>query len=371
MKAVILEVNNTFDERHTYFVTAKDVEASKEEQPKGKPPRFTNTWSKEFYVSPFNSRSGSYSISASDPFFPLLSGTTPLDLTLTLSSLERPFLVARVFSDGPALDPSTMSTLQKIQFLLSWWWVGFATFPRTLVQAFILFFKRSLPWVSRPEPLKRTLSRYADTTQKSLEVLFRQYLQQLIETADEPLVLKYKPAGLSDNTPEIIYSPSAQIAPDLAKYIEILVLTPIFYTQFIKYVDIKQAFEQTSRNEIISISNIDHLWTRALKLDVQPAKSPDDNIPSDINIYTEALFRMIYFTRIHPHPRTYGSMFSVFDKYVLEQTDNATSKLYQRILLRIWLSDWIALGWVDLLDFQWWFMKLGVFWWIAGRLWSE
>ncbi|APA11440.1 hypothetical protein sscle_08g062100 [Sclerotinia sclerotiorum 1980 UF-70] len=368
LKAVILEVNNTFDERHTYFVTSKDVEASMIEKTKGKPPRFTNTWSKEFYVSPFNSRSGSYSISASDPFFPSLSGSNNLDLTLTLTSTERAFLVARIFSDGPALDPSTMSVLQKTQFILSWWWVGFATFPRTLVQASILFFKRSLPWVSRPEPLKVTLSRHADATQKTLEVLFRQYLQHLIETADQPLILKYRPAGLLDNKVEMMYSPSAQMSPQLAEPIEISVFTPIFYTQFVKYIDSIQALEMESKNEIISISNADLLWALPTQLGLQPGMRPEDYGSSDINTFSSMFFRIIYSTRILPRLESSGSVFSIFDKYILKETDHATPSLYQRMLFKMWLSDWVAFGWIDLLEFQWWLIKSGVSWWVAGKL---
>ncbi|TGO32606.1 hypothetical protein BHYA_0302g00040 [Botrytis hyacinthi] len=371
LKAVILEVNNTFDERHTYFVTPKDAEDSKIEEPKGKPPRFTNTWSKEFYVSPFNSRSGSYSVSASDPFFPSLSGNNPLDLTLTLSSTERPFLVARVFSDGHPFDPSNMSVLEKTKFLLSWWWVGFATFPRTLVQASILFFKRSLPWVSRPEPFKKTISRHADDTQKSIEVLFRQFLQHLIEVADEPLVLKYRPAGLLDNTPEIMFSPSAQMSPELAKSMEISVLTPIFYTQLIKYVDIVQGLEMESKNETVSISELSLLWTWPLKSETQQAV-PENFHSSDENTLTCIFFRAIRSTRICSHADSAaltGNIFSSFDKYILKHTDNITSMLYQRILLKMLLCDWIALGWEDLLKTQWWLLKTGGFWWLTGKMW--
>lgn len=368
MKAVILEVNNTFDERHTYFVTPKDAEDSKIEKPKSKPPRFTNSWSKEFYVSPFNSRSGFYSVSASDPFFPSLSGNNPLDLTLTLSSTERPFLVARVFSDGHAFDPSTESVVGKTKFLLSWWWVGFATFPRTIAQASILFFQRSLPWVSRPEPFQMTISRHADQTQKSIEGLFRQFLQHLIEVADQPLVLKYRPAGLLDNAAEIMFSPSAQMSPESAKSIEISVLTPIFYTQFIKYVDIVQGLEMELKNETVSISGLNLLWTRPLKSGTQQSISENLYSP-DVNILTCTFFRTVRSTRIPSHADSAGNIFSSFDKHILKHTDNATSFLYQKILLKMWLCDWIALGWEDLLNFQWWLVKTGGFWWLTGKMW--
>lgn len=368
LKAVLLEVNNTFDERHIYFVTPKDKEALKIEAVKGKPPRFTNTWSKEFYVSPFNSRNGSYSVSTSDPFFPSLSGSNPLDLTLTLSSSERSFLVARVFSDGPAIDPSTMSVLEKTRFLLSWWWVGFATFPRTLVQAFKLFYKRSLPLVSRPEPIKVTISRHADSAQKFLEGLFRQFLEHLIETSESPLVLKYRPAGLLDNASEIMYSPSAQISPVLVKEIEISVLTPLFYTHFIKYINTFQALETEYNNGTVSAQNIDHLFTQPKNQDAQQVLRPERAVSSDIQNNPNIFFRIIHSTRINADFGSTSNLLSSFDKYILNKTDRVAISSYKKILLKMWVSDWVALGSVDLLDLQWSLVKIGFFWLTARKL---
>jgi DUF1365 family protein len=65
LTATILEVNNTFDERHSYFLRP---EASSAEIPK-----FSKSWPKDFYVSVFNSRAGSYSLSTNDALFPKMS----------------------------------------------------------------------------------------------------------------------------------------------------------------------------------------------------------------------------------------------------------------------------------------------------------
>jgi Protein of unknown function (DUF1365) len=87
LSAMILEVNNTFDERHMYFLKPS------EDSPEG---------------------------------------------------ISHSKLVARIFSEGLPVDPQTMSTWHKLKFLLSWWWVGLVTYPRIVREASKLFFRRKL-----------------------------------------------------------------------------------------------------------------------------------------------------------------------------------------------------------------------------------
>jgi DUF1365 family protein len=136
LSAMILEVNNTFDERHMYFLmpsedSPEEISHSNEESatlealptlingttvpvstglPR-KPTRFTNSWAKEFHVSPFNSRKGTYFLVAYDPLCTSMNGRGFVDNTVTLkSSKSHSKLVARIFSEGLPLDPQTMST---------------------------------------------------------------------------------------------------------------------------------------------------------------------------------------------------------------------------------------------------------------------
>ncbi|PQE27378.1 dna-binding wrky domain-containing protein [Rutstroemia sp. NJR-2017a WRK4] len=374
LKAVILEVNNTFDERHIYFVTPEDMQALAPTSHAGKAHRFAKSWSKEFYVSPFNSRNGFYSISACDPFYPALTGCNPLDLTLTLSSTDRPFLVARLFSTGEALDPSTMSIPEKTRFLLSWWWVGFATFPRTLVQAWILFFRRNLPWVSRPEPLKVTISKNADRTEKYFEKLFRRYLRHLVETTNEGIILKYNPAGLLNNEEEVMYSSSAQISSPTAYTLELTILTPAFYTQLIKYTDIFNGFVMEAKDQTVSYSDVNLLASLLSQKDLSSKSTP----PKSQQLL---LFRVIRtwrhnFTtpsKTSPAPPINDSSalpLTPFDGFNLaqESTSASTMSFYIKTVLKLALSDYIALGWVDLLDFEWLVVRCAVLWWVIGKL---
>lgn len=181
---MILEVNNTFDERRIYFlkdtgpdngvfrdededpVTGKDDQSGSQRQnpPCEKiPGRFVNTWPKDFHVSPFNSRKGAYSLSANDPFFPHLSskaGTALVNNTITLSSSKQhPKLIARVFSSSDSIDPYKLEGWDTFKFVAVWWWVGFVTFPRIVREAGKLFFRRKLHVWFRPEVLKDSIGR--------------------------------------------------------------------------------------------------------------------------------------------------------------------------------------------------------------------
>ena len=159
LKAMILEVNNTFDERRMYFMKQTlPSESSEDEVKKDCVPRFTNHWAKDFHVSPFNSRNGSYSLTASDLF--ANPNALNVDNTITLSSSkDHAKLIARIFSTGPPVDPYTMTLWAKIHFILSWWWVGFLTFPRIVKEAGRLFFRRKLHVWFRPEVYGTSIGR--------------------------------------------------------------------------------------------------------------------------------------------------------------------------------------------------------------------
>ena len=132
-----------------------------------------------------------------------------------------------------------MSPWSKMHFLLKWWWVGLATFPRTLVQAANLFLKRGMSWVFRPEPRRNTIPRTADVTEIFIERLFRQYLRNLVESCEDPVIANYAPAGLVYGENETMASPSAQLAGGRVKILDFKVLTPSFYSRFVHYSDSK------------------------------------------------------------------------------------------------------------------------------------
>jgi DUF1365 family protein len=117
-------------------------------------------WMKDFHVSPFNSRKGSYTLKALNPFPYVTFNAPAIDNTITLmSSKNHAKVVARLHSTGEPLDADSLGVSGTIRFVLSWWWVGLVTLPRILKEALKLFYKRSLHVWFRPEVLAPSLGR--------------------------------------------------------------------------------------------------------------------------------------------------------------------------------------------------------------------
>ncbi|KAG9238407.1 hypothetical protein BJ875DRAFT_47893 [Amylocarpus encephaloides] len=243
LKAIIAEVNNTFDESRMYFLEpekGQDMEAGKDAAAGS---RFTYKWNKDLFVSPFNDRSGGYSLVAGDMLAPNMSGQGPVNMNLTLTSSEgKPKLTARMWSVGPAIDPATMSLWQKTGFLFSWWWVGLVTMPRTIVQAVVLIRRHNLPFSGPPEPKKETVPRHAAAYEAVLEDLFYGYLRLLVSQVTTPIRVSYTPAGITNGKETMLYSPSALEIPwgkpgekEDVKELSIKIISPTFYSRLLHY----------------------------------------------------------------------------------------------------------------------------------------
>lgn len=166
LTALILEVNNTFDERRMYLLKTEKKRTGSEQSERGsstsafEATKFTGSWAKDFHVSPFNSREGFYSLVAEDvfPFIDAELGKVANNITLTSSEGHKK-LVAKVFSTGPAVDPTRLGAFDAVRLVLNWSWVGFVTFPRILKEAWKLYFKRGLAVWFRPEVAPTSVGR--------------------------------------------------------------------------------------------------------------------------------------------------------------------------------------------------------------------
>ncbi|TEA20525.1 hypothetical protein C8034_v001754 [Colletotrichum sidae] len=392
MSAMILEVNNTFDERRMYFLPSDAIPAEQRvsgTQPEPEKPaitsRMTKQWPKDFHVSPFNSRKGSYSLSATDFFSPgLKGGLYNLDTTITLkSSKEHTKLVARLFSSAPPLDPGSMSYFQKLRFLCAWFWVGFVTFPRIVKEAGLLFSRRGLHVWYRPEPLTSNIGRRADPTERGLEPFFRAYLGQLVENCSAAVTLTYIPSGVeNDTTPaETFHSPLAKKQPKRAEPLTLKVLTPAFYTRFVRYAhDLEAVCCEFQDNATLHVSRPDLLPKLILKKPVPPLRTT--------NVLDFVYFRAIRALRRRPErierPLTSAATdakpgaqdggrrvekidirdfrMSSMDGFVLGGQDAQARSRYRTLVLRSFLADKVALGSVEVLGLQQFILRAGFAW---------
>lgn len=158
LTAMILEVNNTFDERRMYFLKNGDGR---------KDGTFSTTWQKDFHVSPFNDREGSYILKAADPrpFDGESIGVVSNDITLQAAD-GRPKLVARVSAVSHPLGQWPVGFGAQTKFLSTWIWVGLATFPRIVWEAGKLYFRHALVVWFRPEVAPSSIGRQATAEER-------------------------------------------------------------------------------------------------------------------------------------------------------------------------------------------------------------
>ncbi|CAK7220476.1 hypothetical protein SBRCBS47491_004201 [Sporothrix bragantina] len=432
LAAMVLEVNNTFGERRMYYLKPEKVPEGRE---KAGDILFKQTWPKDFHVSPFNSRKGSYELLANDPLAPNMEGTGPITATVILrSSHTHSKIVARLLSERRekkndngipvaihSQDPAAMNIWHKTKFLAAWWWVGFATFPRILKHAGILFMKKRLHVWFRPEPLAQSMGRLADATEKQLEAVFRLYLRYLVanvaddEGEGQPLTVRYIPCGVPKAQPELMLSPAAQkaveessgsiaangigdvalkAAPAGADEIEFRVLTPLFYTRFVHYAhDVEALFCELRESGTVSIT------PQAAPTVFAQRVLSKATLPSPLQVASPVdfvMFKAIQKLRRRPEPIQNPTTWptnhystpapsspsspsiskdlrrfrpSAMDGFVLaqggEEEDQRIRRSYRTTVLSLFIADRLALGSVQLLHLEWFMLRVVLAWFVA------
>ncbi|KAK4626434.1 hypothetical protein CLAFUW4_04955 [Fulvia fulva] len=365
LRYMILEVNNTFDERRMYLLEAdktKDDELEKNSPSDTEAITFTDTWSKDFHVSPFNSRKGSYSLTAKDPLIAFQeTGHLAIDNTIVLrSSKDHPKLIARVWSQGTPISPTAVSTFQLTQFILSWWWVGLLTFPRIVWEAQKLFFRRKLHVWYRPETAQGSIGRSYTDDEVVLEEVFRAFLTDAVENTDKALRVIYEPAH-SEGGEIVLYSPCFTYGEDHKSTLTIKVLSPAFYSRFVHYAHAKEAFDREclatdDKNRTVSIEGAQSLpaLLSALK-DAARLEGQNNSLGIADNLRWNVLKRL----RCPPAAASYPSNpsnhdpnsdivdirsfhFSELDRYA--QRTSTEDDAYRRIAVKLFMAERVAFG---------------------------
>ena len=413
---MILEVNNTFDERRMYFLkgpaardkgkdtpsmdvnhTSKWCRSQEAENPQvvkdinGNSDKFINTWAKDFHVSPFNSRKGSYALAAHDPHFPRMEGKGPVDNVITLSSSTQHMkLVARVFSTQPSMQPSEMTFMRMVRFLLSWWWVGFVTFPRIVKEAGKLFFRRKLHIWYRPEVLQDSIGRKETSEEKYgrpvilyiqhlltfcrfLERRFRDFLKDQIRHSNIDTPVKYIGSCTDCRREEIFLPATLQCRTAQADNLEelsIKILTPAFYTRFVQYAHPSEFID----NELLAGEEKDRtFWVSKLDLTsrlfcrfkaTEPVIEPSEPLKgldrtrwailknlrtssrrrSQKNRSNLTMKPAVRFTDIRKFP------LSPLDNFVIDHCTSADVRQYRRLVTKLLVANRIAFGLPSILD---------------------
>ena len=371
LKYMILEVNNTFDERRMYLLqpgakthnSASDTARQGQQETGGVPDVgkqlvFSETWSKDFHVSPFNSRKGSYSLKATDPFAAFeATGQVRIDNTIVLSSSDdKPKIVARIYSEGLPKDPAKISSFEATKFIAAWCWVGFATFPRIVKEAFRLFFQRKLHVWYRPEVASTSLGRSYTDDEKLLEAFFRAFLTNAINKSSRPLRVVYEPAHRGD-AEVVLYSPNFTYEEDHGRTLSFKVTSPAFYSRFVHYGSAQEAVEQEclavdEKNRTAYLERPELLQSLLDAIDEQHESHQQSIRQTALSRLRWALLRRL---RCPPAAASYPSESTErgsaskttngtpeMDDYVQENCQD--SHIYFRIALKLFIGERIAFG---------------------------
>ncbi|KAL1590411.1 hypothetical protein WHR41_00810 [Cladosporium halotolerans] len=364
LKYMILEVNNTFDERRIYLLrpgSGDDEMDPEDEEKTDNALYFKETWQKDFHVSPFNSRKGSYSLRAIDPLAAFEEfGHVRVDNNIVLRSDKgHPKLVARVFSTDQPTSAMDVGNLQLVRFILSWWWVGFVTFPRIVAQAGQLFFKKKLHVWFRPEVTPTSIGRSYDAEEYELEAFFRAFLTHAVEGSDRSLRVIYQAAHHSDSE-LVLYSSGYLREKEHERTLSVKILSPAFYSRFVHYAHAKEAFDReclaTDEKNRTLLIEPPHLLPTLLDA-IKHATPPASPSPSSSNFLDTARWALLRSLRCppaepaypstHPDPSTIAVDIRAFPRSELDafaRHQSADGASYRRTCTKLFLAQRFALG---------------------------
>lgn len=406
---MILEVNNTFDERRMYFLkdtgtgvpdslSAINEDGSKEQKTTDKscaldPPigekkarsKFVKSWAKDFHVSPFNSRKGSYSLMAEDPLNRLENSNKPVNNTITLtSSQSHAKLVARVFSTTNSIDPSSLTRWETFKFLASWWWVGFVTYPRIVKEAGKLFFKRKLPVYYRPEVLQASIGRHETGDERAIAHSFRSLFHSLISQSDLSVPVLFESGISTSSSPELIIPIHLRQSP-APDPIHLKITTPLFYARLARHPPIAELMtseiqNQDDKTRTLHVSGDPEAILRLFDRTVSPTNSanasftqpPDSTTPTPTPTPNPSpltllpllprlrwslflLFKKFTLNKESPQRRL---PFSLLDEHVILHQDASGATGYRRAMTKLLASDMLAFGIPEIIDAVSWLVKM-------------
>ncbi|KAL8674648.1 MAG: hypothetical protein Q9168_000956 [Polycauliona sp. 1 TL-2023] len=367
---MILEVNNTFDERRLYFLKGSHGEPEDQHTTKIPANEFKDTWAKDFHVSPFNSRKGSYALKASDPFSPSLSGTGMVDSTITLnSSKSHAKLVARVFSTAASSDPATLGYYASVRFVAAWWWVGFVTFPRIVKEAGTLFFRRKLHVWFRPEVLKDTIGRRATDYEVIIESTFRNFLKFAMANSTTEHPLAYVSSTASSPPSETLYPKSIESQRQSKEVVEFKITAPLFFARLARYSHILEFLS----SEILTNDDKDRtFYTSHPQILLRLFEDSSTRLPphrDQFSLSERLRWRFLHWLRSHrrqnaqncgekqqhqqqPYVKTdiRHLGFSELDYFTMNQESSPEKAKYVRTVIKVLLSDIVAFGYPEILD---------------------
>jgi hypothetical protein len=231
--------------------------------------------------------------------------------------------------------------------------------------SFVSFFRHHLDVWYQAEPPKESLGRCANFTEKELEIVFRCYLEHLVEHAIEPLTIRYMPSGIPHSTEQTFTSSIARSGNETTpQLVSIRILTPVFYSRFVGYAhDFEAVFCELVESRTLWVDRPDVLPKIFLKKQSPPLHSS--------NILDFVAFKLIQNLRRRPdiihRSKTSAEAasastrpvdirnfrISAMDAFILGHDDSRLRHMYQAALIQLFLAERFFSGYVEVARVLW------------------
>ncbi|KAH9837698.1 uncharacterized protein C8Q71DRAFT_906676 [Rhodofomes roseus] len=306
---VVLEVHNTFGERHVYLL---DINKAEKVDVPADTPRLRWVIPKDFHVSPFNNRQGTYTITISEPCHPPLGAdgrhlsdvSCPLpyvDIHLLSSSESSHVLTMTATLRATESRPLTTSAL--LRSLARQPLALVSSFARILYEAWILHYVKRLDVYIRPDP-KPARQAWGEQDAIPTGMLpanlqsgrgvgwqrpswFEQYARGLVEAflqrRAEELDTRVTLVCGNPDEPDVVFSPKRTHNDTVdEKHLTIWYLSPLFFSTVYMAPSAKHALLLGYHTERIFIPSSQTLFSSVFASDATMDNSLEKSRPSTL-----------------------------------------------------------------------------------------
>lgn len=234
LKLVVMEVMNTFDERHAYLLHPAEADTSSSRH-------FIQVTPKKLHISPFNDCTGRYKLISHDPLHGLeeAAKVSGIDVTIILQSWDesKGRYVAKFMADLRSIEPPIHGDViaqclgSTMNFAVRYGWIVLVDLPRVLYQAFILWAVKKMRVYRKPQVLGESVCRASTELERKLELSFRKFLAVQVRYSSNPTTVSYVSAISGDSKPTVFTS-EPQNSLSERRVLHLRILDPGFYVQW-------------------------------------------------------------------------------------------------------------------------------------------
>ncbi|KAL4862955.1 hypothetical protein BDV12DRAFT_34923 [Aspergillus spectabilis] len=272
LDALILEINNSYDEKRNIFLRLKPSSATEKLSPPPPPSKntieyldnshlltslpthptskfYTGTWHKQIFASPFEKVDGLVSQRMMDPLSPpAWKSTSSFSNMTTLEESGEVRMATRLTCASAPIDPTMISSWALARFLIKWTVPGIFTTAEIVVKALKIRFSGKMKMNKKPPVRSGSVGRHISKLELDLESFFRTYLSHAITSHPDAIHLTYLPCRSFSNKKIHLRSPSCLGKnPSSIQHVTIEPTDPGFYTRFVNYPDMKTAVTEETR----------------------------------------------------------------------------------------------------------------------------